>query len=165
MAENLPRIDKVTASTGNVVLVKFKGRVASEKIDLGGWIVTGGPVLAPLRKREIFIQVSVINWGAALSWDKGEGDLSIDAVHLKKIGDEQKPFTNGELRAWQSANNVSNVEAADFVGVSPSTWNTYRVEAKIPQAVAIALRATERDPLLLQAHLKPRTAGRPRKEV
>jgi hypothetical protein len=144
--------------------VKFKGKAGSEKVDLGGWIVTGGPTLAPLRKREYFLLAEIINWGAALSWDKGEGDLSIDAVHLKKISDEQKPFTNGELRAWQSANNVSNVEAADFVGVSPS-WNTYRVEAKIPQAVAIALQATERDPLLLQAHLKPRTAGRPRKEA
>lgn len=165
MADNLPRIDKVTVSNGFVVLVKFKGKAGSEKVDLGGWIVTGGETLAPLRRRECFIHVQIINWGAALSWDKGEGDLSIDAVHLKKIGDEQKPFTNDELRAWQSANNVSNVEAADFVGVSPSTWNTYRVEAKIPQAIAITLRATERDPLLLQAHLKPRTAGRPRKEA
>jgi len=40
--------------------------------------------------------------------------------------------------------------------VSLSTWNSYRAEAQIPQPVSIALRAALRDPLLLQAHLRPR---------
>ena len=62
MADNLPRIDKVTVSVGYVVLVKFKGKAGSEKVDLGGWIVTGGPTLAPLRKRECFLLAEIINW-------------------------------------------------------------------------------------------------------
>jgi hypothetical protein len=57
----------------------------------------------------VFARARVENYGAAITWD--DGDLAIDAYHLKKLADEQKPF----------------------------------------------------DPIMMQAHLRPRVAGRPRK--
>ncbi|MBN8960591.1 MAG: DUF2442 domain-containing protein [Rhizobiales bacterium] len=157
------RIKHVEARTPTGLYVHFEGERARRTIDLGGWIATGGEILAPLRDPELFARVKPSDYGAAISWDNGDGDLSIDALHLKKIADEQRPFDNGELRTWQQRVMISNAEAADFVGVSQSTWATYRVNANIPRSVGIAIRASERDPLLLQAHLRPRRAGRPRK--
>jgi hypothetical protein len=40
-------------------------------------------------------------------------------------------------------------EAADLLGISLSTWNSYRDEASVPGAVAMALRALLRDPILI----------------
>lgn len=164
MKSDLLRIEKVEAQAPATLLVRFRGQAKKFPIELAGWIGTGGDILAPLRNADVFRKAALSDHGAAVSWDDGEGDLSIDAVHLKKIADEQKPFTNETLRKWQSNTDLSNAEAADFVGVSLSTWNTYRVDATIPKPVALALRAAERDPLFLHAHLRPRTAGRPRKE-
>lgn len=159
----LPRIENVEPHGASALRIRWKGKRAYDAIELIGWIATGGDVLAPLRNAATFAKVAPSDYGAAVSWDDGEGDLSIDAVHLKKLADEQRPFSNNEVCAWQAATNISNNEAADFVGVSLSTWNTYRTDARIPQAVAVMLRASRRDPLLMQAHLRPRTTGRPRK--
>ena len=157
------RISRVEV-IGPSLLSVVNDAIHRDKADLGGWVATGGGILAPLRDPEVFALAGISDHGATVTWDDGEGDLSIDATHLKMIADEQKPFSNEALRQWQSRVNISNSEAADFVGVSPSTWATYRVEATIPQVVGMTLRAAERDPLLLQAHLRPRRTGRPRKE-
>lgn len=156
------RIGRVEAHLPSMISVAFKGELRRYEIELGGWIATGGGILAPLRDPEVFANAKISDHGAAVTWDNGAGDLSIDAMHLRKIADEQRPLDNAALRDWQARANLSNAEAADFVGVSPSTWATYRVDARIPQAVAMTLRAATRDPLLLQAHLRPRYAGRPR---
>ncbi len=109
----------------------------------------------------MFARAEVGGYGSAVEWD--DGDLAIDAVHLKLLADAQRPFGNDQLREWQLLARISNAEAADLVGVSLSTWASYRVDAIIPKSVAIVCRASLRDPLWMQAYLRPRTAGRPRK--
>ena len=42
----------------------------------------------PLREAPVFAKASVGNYGAAVVWD--DGDLAIDAAHLKMLADEQK---------------------------------------------------------------------------
>lgn len=158
------RIKEVKPIGVPVVRLWLKGKRDYRDVNLAGWIATGGERLEALHGMNVFQGVTVGDYGAAITWDRGEGDLSIDAIHLMKLWEEQQHFSNEEIRAWQTAVKLSNSEAADFLGVSVSTWNTYRVEAKIPQAVAIACRATLRDPIVLQAHLRPRFAGRPRKD-
>ncbi len=159
------RIAGVWVTGPSTVDVKFRGSAKRFHVELAGWIATGGATLAPLRDPKVFERAAVSDHGAAVSWDDGEGDLSIDAFHLRKLVFEQMPFSNQALRAWQERVEISNAEAADFVGVSLSTWSTYRVDAAIPRSVALVLRAAERDPLLLQAHFRPRHAGRPRGEA
>ena len=161
MEGEIPRIEAVKVDAPSSLIVRWRGKRGGDTVNLTGWIATGGDVLAPLKDASIFGRAHVASYGAAVAWD--DGDLAIDAMHLKMLADEQRPFGNNEVRSWQDRVQVSNAEAADLVGVSLSTWNSYRVSAKIPAAVAIALRAAERDPLLMQAHLRPRTAGRPRK--
>ena len=42
-------------------------------------------VLAPLRDATTFARAAVGDYGAAVTWDNGEGDLAIDAYHLKAM--------------------------------------------------------------------------------
>jgi len=97
------------------------------------------------------------------AWD--DGDLAIDAFHLKKLADEQKPFGANDVRVWQEKTGLSNNEAAALIGVSLSTWNGYKAGSPIPKPVAMLCRAITRDPIMMQAHLRPRVAGRPRSKA
>jgi hypothetical protein len=157
----LPRIETVKVDGSSTLRVRWKGQRTTSVIDLSGWIATGGDILAPLKEPGMFARAEVGGYGSAVEWD--DGDLAIDAVHLKLLADAQRPFGNDQLREWQLLARISNAEAADLVGVSLSTWASYRVDAIIPKSVAIVCRASLRDPLWMQAYLRPRTAGRPRK--
>lgn len=160
MEKNTPRIARIAVQGSFALNVAWKGG-GSDDVDLSGWIATGGDVLAPLKDPEAFRRAAVGDYGASVEWD--DGDLAIDSVHLEALAREQRPFGAEEISAWQDALRLSNQEAADFLGVSPSTWHTYKTGAKIPPAVAMTCRAARRDPILLQAHYRPRKVGRPKK--
>jgi len=144
-----------------VVRVKWKDR-SSDRVDLSGWIATGGEVLAALRDGEVFKNPRVSEYGASIAWGDDD-DLRIDALHLEQIAAEQRPFGARAAAAWQKALGLSNNEAADLLGISVSTWSSYKAGAAIPAAIAMLCRAAQRDPILMQAHYRPRKAGRPRK--
>jgi hypothetical protein len=163
MGQTMPRISAVGAVGGSVIKVKWKHR-ASDRIDLSGWIATGDDILAPLREAEIFKSPRVSEYGASVAWGDDD-DLRIDAVHLEQIAAEQRPFEARDAAAWQKAMALSNSEAADLLGISVSTWNAYKAGASIPSAIAMLCRAARRDPILMQAHYRPRRAGRPRKSA
>lgn len=161
----MPVIEAVTVDGPMTLRIRWKGRRAADTVNLAGWVATGSDRLKQLKDTSFFAGAKVINYGDAVGWGDEDDDIAIDAMHLKMIAEEQRPFSNADVKAWQSMVNLSNAEAADLVGVRVSTWNTYRTTATIPQSIAITLRATLRDPLLLHAHLRPRTTGRPRKSA
>jgi hypothetical protein len=161
MTHSMPRISTVGAVGTGIVKVKWKDRT-SDRVDLSGWIATGGDLLAPLRNEQVFGSPRVSEYGASIAWGNDD-DLRIDAVHLEQIAAEQRPFGARAAAAWQKAMSLSNNEAADLLGISVSTWNAYKAGAAIPAAVAMLCRAAQRDPILMQAHYRPRRAGRPRK--
>lgn len=167
MEREVPRIQRIERPAprglpSHLLKVHWLDRRGAHPVNLIGWIVTGGDVLAPLRDPEVFAKARVINFGGAVAWDD-DGELAIDAMHLKELADEQRPFGNRDVRSWQERVQLSNPEAAKLLGVSISTFNSYKVKAKIPQSIAMICRATLRDPLMMQAHLQPtRPAGRPR---
>jgi len=156
-------VPAVGAVGDGVIKVKWKDR-SSDRIDLSGWIATGGDILAPLRDRNVFKSPHVSEYGSSVAWGDGD-DLRIDAVHLQQIAAEQRPFGSREAAVWQKAMALSNSEAADLLGISVSTWNAYKAGASIPGAIAMLCRAARRDPILMQAHYRPRRAGRPRKSA
>jgi hypothetical protein len=57
---------------------------AAEEIDLSHWVASGGDVLASLSDPNVFAKAAVDNYGAAVTWDSSEGDLSIDAINLAR---------------------------------------------------------------------------------
>jgi hypothetical protein len=160
----MPRIQKVAASTPTILDVKWKGGGQTEHIDLAGWIATGGDALAPLRNPDLFSRPFVDDYGASVAWD--DDDLRIDAVHLALLAQEQRPFAAREAARWQDEMGLSNREVAEFLGIAVSTWNAYKSTGNVPSTVAILCRAARRDPILMQAHYRPRRpAGRPRKSA
>lgn len=164
MVKELPRIETVKPEAGSVVRIRWRGRRASDTVNLAGWIATGGDVLKALRDPAVFARAHVENHGAAVAWD--DGDLAIDAHHLKTLAEEQKPFDKADAIAWQAALELSNNEAATLLGIGVSTWNAYKAgTSPIPAPLAMLCRAMLRDPVLLQAHYRPRIAGRPRREI
>lgn len=165
MERETPRIERVAVGGPTALTVHWRGKRAADRVELAGWIATGGELLAPLLDPDEFAKAHVENFGTAVAWDH-DGERIIDAMHLKLLAAEQKPFSNSDVRAWQTSVKLSNREAADLLGVSLSTWNTYKVNARIPSSIAMICRAVLRDPLMMQAHLRPtRPAGRPRKEA
>lgn len=157
-----PRIVSTTV-TGPTQLYAILRDGTEFQVDLAGWIATGGEILAPLRDPRIFGTARPAEHGAAVAWAEDD-DLMLDAVHLKLLTEEQRPFDRKELVNWQNQMAVSNREAASMLGVAVSTWNLYKTGKPIPHAVGMLVRATKRDPILMQAHYRPRpAAGRPRK--
>lgn len=158
----LPRIKSVTVPPAAVpdaavVIVEWKGG-GGATASLAGWIGTGGDVLAPLRDPALFATARVCAYGSAIQWGEEGGDLAIDAEHLRRLAEEQTPMTGRDLAAWQERIGVSNNEAADMLDVARSTYLAYKAaeDAAVPRSVAIACRAAARDPVVLQAHLRPR---------
>ena len=163
MRQKLPRIAKVVPIAPAALRITWRGSRPTDTVDLRGWIATGGKSLAPLANETTFMTADVAEYGSAVAW-VGSDDLMIDAVHLRALADEQGPF---DAAAWQAVVRLSNQEAAELLGISLSTWNSYKAGSKdkVPLPVAIACRAAQRDPIILQAHYRPRKVGRPRKEA
>lgn len=158
-----PRVASVTATGPTRLRIKWKhGR--TDDVELAGWIATGGDILAGLNDPALFARAAPADYGSAIAWD--DDDLRMDAVHLELLAIEQRPFGAREATEWQKSMAISNHETAALLGISVSTWNAYKAEGNIPAAVAMLCRAAQRDPLLLQAHFRPRrAAGRPRKSA
>jgi DNA-binding transcriptional regulator YiaG len=160
----LPRIEAVSVPAPHMLRVRWRGQRTADDVNLAGWVATGGDVLALLKSPDAFQSAAIGDYGASVTWDNGDGDLAIDAVHLKRLAEEQKPFDSEDVAKWQERVRLSNREVAVLLGVALSTWNSYKAGAKIPKPTEMLLRAIERDPVLLQAHYRPLTAGRPRKQ-
>jgi hypothetical protein len=163
MSLTLPRISAVSAAKPSVLTVRWKNRSA-DRIDLAGWIATGGEILAPLRDPGLFVEARISDYGTSIAWGEDD-DLRIDAVHLQQIAGEQRPFGAAQAAEWQKAMALSNRETADLLGISASTWNAYKAGAPIPNAIAMLCRAARRDPIVMQAHYRPRRTGRQRKSA
>lgn len=86
--ENLPRIQAVTVEGPTTLKVRWQDGLA-ERINLNGWIVNGGEILAALSKPDVFGRPRVADHGTAVAWD--DSDLRIDAVHLQQLALDQRP--------------------------------------------------------------------------
>jgi len=162
MAE-IPRIE--SASIAGTVLTVVWRDGGSDTVDLAGWLARPGPPECDILKDPaVLARPRVAGYGTVVAWDD-EGDVGIDNIHIRLLADEQKPFGAQDLATWQERLGLSNQEAADILDVALSTFHTYKNgTARIPSAVQIACRAIERDPLLFEAHYRPRRPpGRPPK--
>ena len=158
MTQMLPNIVKVEAQPGYALRVKFRDGGWRE-IALEGFLARYKSV-ATLRDAAVFAKAKVIDWGAAAGWP---GDVAIGADTLWRLSQEQSVFGPEEFAAWQERVSLSNQECADVLGVALSTIKGYRREGTtIPDAIAIACRAMESEPMTLAAHFRPRRSGRPK---
>jgi hypothetical protein len=166
MSKDIPTISKMRVLGPSRLTVTWKGG-GTDAVDLTGWIATGDNILRPLLDEKIFKTARIGEYGRMVAWADNE-DLAIDAFHLKRIADEQRPIEATEFVRWQSANNFTNEEAAHIVGVSRSTWAAMKSgSADVPLTTVIAFRAIQRDPVIMQAHFRPLKGapGRPSKNA
>jgi hypothetical protein len=164
MTDEMPRIETVSVEGTGKLAVKWRGKARKDMVNLLGWIATGGETLAPLTVPATFSKAFVGNYGAAIAWD--EGDLAIDAQHVMMLADEQKKFDDRDAKRWQEQVGLSNNEVADLFRLSTSTWCAYKAGGtEIPATIAMLCRAMLRDPVLMQAHYRPRINGRPPKRA
>ncbi len=158
MTRALPNIVKVEALPGYALRVKFR-KEGWHEIALEGFLARYSSVSA-LRNTALFAKAKVIDWGAAAGWP---GGIGIGADTLLRLAVEQSAFGPEEFSAWQERVALSNQECADVLGIALSTIKSYRrTGATIPDAVAIACRAMENEPMTLAAHFRPRHSGRPK---
>lgn len=165
-AAAMPRIGKVKAVVPSKLTVSWKDG-STDRVELVGWIATGGDILAPLHDPKVFKTAHVGLYGAMVAWGDDE-DLAIDALHLKRIADEQRTIDGCQLAEWQNFVGLTNDEAAALFAISRSTWASYKSgDAKIPAPVQMVFRLIRRDPLIMHAHYKPLkgTPGRPPKNA
>ena len=156
----IPRIALVSTRPGSILDVTWQDGTA-DNVNLSGWIAMGQETLSPLTVPKVFGRAQVADYGLSVQWGDDE-DLSIDSLHLAMLAEQQRPFIGRDLLEWQKKVGLSNQEAAEFLGISPSTWHNYKNSIRsLPTAIQIACRASERDSVLFEAHYRPRRAGRP----
>lgn len=81
----IPKIAAVSVVAPNLIDVTWAtGR--SHRIDLSGWIATGGAILAPLSDPAVFATARVEEYGCQIAWGNND-DLAIDAYHLRRIAE------------------------------------------------------------------------------
>lgn len=79
----LPRILAVFPFVPATLVVRWQDG-SERRVDIGAWIVAGGPILAPLQDPAVFLTAKVVGHGSAVQW-AGPEDLAIDAVHLQLL--------------------------------------------------------------------------------
>ena len=86
--DDMPRIDAVSVDGPTTLTVAWRAGGRS-RIDLAGWLARPNPVLDALSDPAVFARAAIGGHGNLVTWDDDEGDLAIDAYHLKLIADEQ----------------------------------------------------------------------------
>jgi hypothetical protein len=89
MRHDIPGIESVSILPPSTLRVRWRDG-AVDDVDLFNWIALGGNTLAPLRRTVTFAKATVSERGTSVTWDGGEGDLSIDTYHLKLIAEKQR---------------------------------------------------------------------------
>lgn len=156
MSVVLPRLKTVKALAGGKLKLVWRNGETGV-CDLTG-LIARSKGLAPLADAGVFAKAKVIDWGVAVGWPK---ELDVSAQTLRRIAGEQVVFDAAMFRAWQTALDLSNQEAADALGLTIGTIKNYRNGSAIPPAVAVACRAMLNDPHVIAAHYRPRKPGRP----
>ncbi len=132
-----------------------------DAIDLIG-LVWRARQFVPLRDPDAFREVVVIEDGWGIGWASSGLDYGADSLH--RLAEEQREMGAKDFARWRAAQELSIHEAADVLGVNPSTVKSYARGGRIPKVVQIACRAIAEDHAILDALYRPRHAGRPRKE-
>jgi hypothetical protein len=138
---------------------------SQSQVDLTGLIHRSRHFRRFLEDPLAFRKVKVVDWGVAIGWENGL-DYSVDT--LRTIADEQRPVSGADLQVFERTNNLNSVETASLFDVSERTIREYRSAAKLPQPIALALRAMLADSTVLDAHYRPaarRSRGRPKQSI
>ena len=110
--------------------------------------------LRPLRNKKRFKDVSVSDWGWAISWGD-ELDVSVETLHRMAIEQASAEMTPAGFRAWLTKHRLTQQSAATLLGLSKRSIAYYATGAQpVTRTVALAIRGA------MVAPRKPSSAAR-----
>lgn len=163
LPEDLPRLRNVRAAKAPWTIDVVWKDGSRDFVDLTGLVHRSRHFRQFLAEPSAFRKVKIVDWGAGISWENG---LDYSASTLRIVAEEQQPLSGSDLVAFEAANKLNSAETAALFDVSERTIRDYRSSERLPQAVALALRAMRSSTTVLDAHYRPaarRPRGRPRK--
>jgi uncharacterized protein DUF2442 len=163
--DTLPRIKAVAAVRATWALNVTWADGSKDRVDLTGLIHRSRHFRAFLDDAAAFRKVHVSAFGGGIEWENG---LDYGADTLKMMSDEQRPVSGHDLVAFERTFNLSTAETAALLGLAGRTVRAYRNARRLPQSVAIAIRAIQTNSTLLAAHYRPvghPARGRPKKQT
>jgi hypothetical protein len=163
--DNLPRIKAVAPAKRPFTLRVTWTDGARDDVDLTGLIHRSRHFNVFASDPAALRRVRVIDYGAAIGWANG---LDYSADTLKTLADEQRPMAGAELAAFEAKFGLNTAETATLLEIAERTVRLYRGAEKLPQPIAVALRAMAANDTVLAAHYRPATRrlpGRPKKAV
>ena len=161
--DDLPRLKSIRAGKAPWTLDVVWKDGSRNSIDLTGLVYRSRHFRQFLGEPSAFRKVKVIDWGGGIAWDNG---LDYSATTLRTIAEEQEPLSGKDPVSFETANRLNSAETAALFDVSERTIRDYRASERLPQAIALALRAMQSNTTVLDAHYRPTTRrprGRPRK--
>jgi hypothetical protein len=162
-ADTLPRIKSVSATRAPWTLHVVWADRTKDRIDLTGLVHRSRHFRIFLDQPSAFRKMHVADFGGGIEWENG---LDYAADTLKVMADEQRPVSGADLAMFESQLDLSTAETAALLGLAERTVRAYRGAKRLPQAVAIAIRAIGASNTVLAAHYRPvghRGRGRPKK--
>src|ERR1700730_13422739 len=136
--DTLPRIKAVSAAREPWTISVTWADGKKDRIDLTGLIYRSRHFRVFLDDPGAFRRVRAADFGGGIAWRNG---LDYAADTLKMLADEQRPLSGSNLVAFESELNLSTAETAALLGMSERPVRAYRATKRLPQAVAIAIRA------------------------
>lgn len=163
--DTLPRVKAVSLARTPWTLNVTWADGMKDRIDLTGLIHRSRHFRVFLDDLAAFRKVHVADFGGGIEWDNG---LDYGADTMKILADEQRPLTGSDLVTFEAELSLSTAETAALLGLAERTVRAYCTAERLPQAVAIAIRAIRASSTVLAAHYRPvghRRRGRPRKRA
>ncbi len=142
VSPGLPKVRAATPTNEDHVLDVIWGDGTRARIDLTE-LVFRLKHFRPLRNSARFRDVSVSDWGWAISWGD---DLDLSSETLWRLAQEQAhaDMTPGRFRTWLKARGLTQAAAAELLGLSKRTVAYCATGVQpITRTIALAMKGAE----------------------
>jgi hypothetical protein len=131
------------------------------RVDMTGLVHTSRHFKVFAEDAAAFRRVKPVSYGSGIGWENG---LDYSAATLKTLAEQQQSMSGEELVSFERKHGLNTAETAALLDIAERTVRSYREADALPEPVAMALRALDRDPTIFAAHYRPiarRGRGRP----
>lgn len=158
----LPRVKRVGASAKGALSLDIAWDDGTKsRIDMTGLVHTSRHFKVFAEDAAAFRRVKPVSYGSGIGWENG---LDYSAATLRTLAEQQQTLSGKNLAAFERKHGLNTAETAALFDIAERTVRSYREADMLPESIAMALRALDRDPTIFAAHYRPisrRARGRP----
>src|SRR5579871_2206534 len=148
--EPLPRVKSVRAARGTPWALQVTWADGmKDQVDLTGLIHRSRHFRIFLDQPVAFRKVRIADFGGGVEWENG---LDYGADTLRIMAEEQRPVSGADLAAFETELHLTTAETAALLDLAERTVRAYRRAKRLPQSIAIAIRALRASNTVLAAH-------------